>query len=174
MIKPIQTPRLTVRPVEAGDWRSIQKIWEDFNASPLSCYDIPHRVEDDAVRTQIAKWAEANSGTAHLFFAVWLGEVLIGYIACNRRETGYELGYCFHSACHGNGYAKESHLAVLEHLRSQGVRRLTAGTALANAPSVALLHSLGFAQIGTEQVSFYRDAAGNAVVFNGGIFEKML
>ena len=31
--------------------------------------------------------------------------------------------------------------------------------------------SLGFKLIGKEKVSFYKDAAGNDIVFDGGIFE---
>ena len=38
-------------------------------------------------------------------------------------------------------------------------------------PSVSLLHALGFRQTGTEAVSFYQDADGNDIVFDGGIFE---
>ena len=40
-----------------------------------------------------------------------------------------------------------------------------------NTPSVSLLKSLGFELIGTEKVSFYKDAQGNDIVFEGGIFE---
>ena len=52
--------------------------------------------------------------------------------------------------------------------------RATAGTALDNRPSVALLSSLGFTQTATESVSFYQDSAGNPIVFTGGVFEKPL
>ena len=99
---------------------------------------------------------------------------MIGYSSFNRRENGYELGYCFHSACHGKGYAKESHLALLDYMRELGIKRLTAGTAINNTPSVALLKSLGFELIETEKVSFYKDAAGRDIVFDGGVFELNL
>lgn len=174
MTQSIKTQRLTVRPIVPEDWRSIQAIWADFNASPYSQYDTPHSTDSEDVRTRIAKWASANEGTEHLFFAVCLGEAVIGYIACNIRERSYELGYCFHSAYHGRGYAAESHRAVFALLRQIGIRRLTAGTALRNVPSVALLHTLGFRQIAAEQVSFYRDAQGRRIFFDGGVFELLL
>ena len=42
-----------------------------------------------AVRTRIAKWADANnSGTEHLFFAVCLDDTVIGYCAFNKRDIG--------------------------------------------------------------------------------------
>ena len=52
--------------------------------------------------------------------------------------------------------------------------RQQTGTALNNTPSVALLKSLGFELIETEKVSFYKDADGNDVVFDGGVFELLL
>ena len=54
---------------------------------------------------------------------------------------------------------------------SIGITKITAGTAINNTPSVSLLKSVGFELIGTEKVSFYKDAQGNDIVFEGGIFE---
>lgn len=106
-----------------------------------------------------------------MFFAVCLESAVIGYVAFNIRENGHEIGYCFHSAYHGKGYAKESMLALFDYVRSLGIKRLTAGTALKNVPSAALLKSLGFELIETEKVSFYKDDSGNDIVFDGGVFE---
>lgn len=170
----LKTRRLTVRPVAESDWRDIKRIWESFQASAYACYDKPNCTEDGAVRQRIARWAEANRGMEHVFFAVCLGQRVIGYIACNKREDGYELGYCFHSDDHGNGYAGESHRAVLAWLHSLGVKSVYAGTALANTPSVALLRSLGFRLTDTEKVSFYQDGQGNPILFDGGIFRLNL
>ena len=59
-------------------------------------------------------------------------------------------------------------------MKERGVSQIEAGTALNNRPSVRLLRALGFRQTGTEQVSFYRDAEGNDIVFEGGVFERTL
>ena len=170
----LKTERLTIRPIVADDWKSIKDIWVDFNTSALSQYDMPHNTDDEDVRKRIAKWAGASNSTEHMFFAICLGDTVIGYSAFNIRENGHEIGYCFHSAYHGKGYAKESHLALFDHMRTLGIKRLTAGTALNNMPSVSLLKSLGFELIETEKVSFYKDANGNDIVFDGGVFELML
>jgi RimJ/RimL family protein N-acetyltransferase len=167
----LKTDRLTIRHIVADDWKSIKEIWLDFNAAAFSQYDKPHNTDDEDVRSRIAKWAAANSGIEHMFFAICLGDVIIGYSAFNIREDGYEIGYCFHSAYHGKGYAKESHIALFDYLRTLGITKFTAGTALDNIPSVALLKSLGFTLIATEKVSFYKDSEGNDIVFDGGIFE---
>ena len=167
----LKTERLSIRHVVADDWKNIRDIWVDFNSSEYAQYDTPHITENANVQARIAKWAAANSGTEHMFFAICLDETVIGYIAFNIRENGYEIGYCFHSAYHGKGYAKESHLALFDYLKTLGITRLSAGTALNNTPSVKLLTSLGFQLVGQEKVSFYKDAGGNNIVFVGGIFE---
>lgn len=169
----LQTDRLTVRPVEASDWKAMQAIWLDFSKSPYACYDCPHNTQDDEVRQRIARRAQAvQTGLDHLFFSVCLEAQVIGYISANIRPDGYELGYCFHSDFQGKGYAFESLLAVMGYLKGLGVTKLTVGTALENTPSVALLSRLGFQLTATEQVSFYKDQKGQAIVFQGGIFEK--
>lgn len=166
----LKTDRLTIRHIVADDWKSIKAIWMDFRADALSQYDKPHNTKDEDVRARIAKWV-ANSGREHLFFAVCLGDTVIGYATFHIREDGYELGYCFHSSYHGKGYAKESLTALFDYLGTLGITKFTAGTAIQNIPSVSLLKSLGFQLIGTEDVSFYQDVQGNDIVFEGGIFE---
>ena len=110
----------------------------------------------------------------HIFSAICHKDVVIGYVSFNKRENGYEIGYCFHSDYHRQGYAKESIKALLDILKSEGKIHITAGTALANTPSFNLLTSLGFKHICTEKVSFYKDSKGKDIVFDGGIFELNL
>ena len=167
----IKIERLIIRHIEPNDWENIKEIWIDFNASTFSQYDMPHNTDDNDVRGRIAKWAAASSGTEHIFFASCLGETVIGFFSFNIREDSHELGYCFHSKYQGKGYAKESLKALIEYLPAIGIKKLTAGTALNNVPSVSLLKSLGFKLIGTEKVSFYKDEHGNDIFFEGGIFE---
>ena len=167
----IKTERLLIRKIAADDWRGIKKIWDDFRESEYAAYDLPHKSGEEEVRAQISDWEKANKEGKYLFFAVCLGGELIGYIEFRDTGHGYDSGYCFHSDYHGKGYARESYRAMIPFFRNMGVKRLTAGTALDNIPSVRLLHSLGFQQIGTEKVSFYKDELGNDIYFDGGIFE---
>ena len=171
----LSTENLRIRFIEESDWQSVKEIWEDFNASPFAQYDKPHNTDPDDVRERIARWAHASWSSEHIFFVACLQDKVIGYIAFNIRENGsYEIGYCFHSAYHGKGYAKRSHTAALEYMRSLGIKHFTAGTAIKNLPSVKLLESLGFTKIGEEKVSFYKGENGDDIVFDGGIFELIL
>ena len=170
----IRTERLSIRRVLAGDWKAIQAIWEDQSRSVYAQYDRPSDLDDASVERRIAKWASFANGNEHIFFTVCLEDRPIGYVSLNKRGNGYEMGYCFHSDQHGRGYARESISAILDLMKKQGVSRITAGTALGNTPSVRLLRSLGFTQTGIEKVSFYRDANGDPIVFDGGLYELRL
>ena len=48
----------------------IKAIWENFKASEFAQYDTPHNTDDENVRIRISKWANANKGMEHNFFAV--------------------------------------------------------------------------------------------------------
>jgi len=170
----IRTQRLSIRPIVESDWQSVQAIWNSLRDSVYAQYDKPHPTEDAQVRARVNRWAGFIDTLEHMFFAVCLQERVIGYIACNQREVGHEIGYSFHADFHGRGYAKESLQALMAHLRSLGIAKLKAGTALANVPSMALLKSLGFQLVGQEKVSFYQDDEGNDIVFDGGILERNL
>ena len=167
----LKTERLTIRRIIEEDWKGLQRIWKDFSSSKYAQYDIPHATGDEDVCARVCKWAKFNSSIEHMFFAICLDDIIIGYIAFNIREDSHEVGYCFLSDYHGMGYAKESHIALFDYLRTLGITKFTAGTGIENTPSVSLLKSLGFELIRTESVSFYKDAQGNDIVFEGGIFK---
>ena len=167
----MNTDHLSIRRICASDWKAIQAIWEEVNKTEYAQYDNPKDITDETVRQRIAKWGYFENSLEHMFFGVFLEHVLIGYIALNQRKCGYEIGYCFHPDYWGKGYARKSISALLKELKSQGATYITAGTALNNTPSVKLLLSLGFRQIGSEKVSFYKDSQGNDIFFDGGIFE---
>lgn len=163
---------LSFRRIEADDWESIKEIWDDQKCSVYACFDKPNDTAPDIVRKRIEKWASYANSMEHIFCAVCLDEHLIGYVAFNQRDGGYETGYCFHSKYQGKGYAKKSMTALIHAIHDiepQAV--ITAGTAIENTPSVRLLKSLGFRQIGSETVSFYQDQDGKPIFFDGGIFE---
>lgn len=170
----IETERLVLRRVNKSDWKAIQKIWKDEAESPYAQYDNIKELDDISVSNRIARWGQEFNANEHIFFAVCLQDEIIGYISSNRFDDAYEIGYCFHSEYHGKGFAKESMLSVISYLKDIGASKLIAGTAIKNIPSIKLLNALGFEQVGTEKVSFYKDANGNDIYFDGGIFELIV
>jgi RimJ/RimL family protein N-acetyltransferase len=171
----LQTQRLTLRTITQEDWAALQRIWQDFNATPFAQFDTPHADDAAAVQAQAARWVEkTGQGREHQFYVVSLEETVIGFFALHSRGDSYELSYAFCAQAQGKGYARESLLALLDYARTQGIHRITAGTGLQNLPSVRLLKSVGFRQVGTEQVSFYQDEEGKPIYFTGGIFSQEL
>lgn len=162
----INTERLHIRTIQADDWIELKKIWNDFSKSEYAQYDVPHKKEDEQIKEQAGKFEKYG-----LYYAVCLKNEVIGYVDFHDTGKSYDMGYCFLSKYHGKGYAKESCRALLEYHMSKGTKCFTAGTGLKNIPSVRLLKSLGFIQVGMEKVSFYKDEQGEDIYFDGGIYE---
>ena len=59
-------------------------------------------------------------------------------------REGYDIGYCVHKSRWGQGLAGEAVGLLVDWVRAQGGRRVTAEVADANLPSRALLEKLGF------------------------------
>ena len=167
----IQTNSLTIRRVKTSDWKDVKEIWAKVAKTEYAQYDNPKDTSDEAVKKRIKKWDSFSDSNEHMFFAVCHEEKVIGYVAFNKRDTGYEIGYCFNPDYHRKGYAKESITKLINELKNKGINHFTAGTAINNIPSVKLLYSLNFKLVSTEQVSFYKDNLGNDIYFEGGNFE---
>ena len=165
----LASDRLRVRESTLADWPAYQRIWMDFARSEYAQYDLPGETEPERAQALLQKLLAHGR-----FYSVLLADSgdMIGYVCFHEADGALELGYCFHSAYHGRGYAREACALLLEALSREGATRFTAGTALKNLPSVRLLAALGFRQIGTERVSFYQDDQGNDIWFAGGVFER--
>ena len=160
----LETNRLFIRHLNESDWQAMKNIFVDFNSSKYAVYDMPLPTEDEEAKALTKRFADSN-----LFFAVFLKESndMIGYICFHKNSDKYDLGYCFHSAYHSNGYAYESTDALVKYFaNAYSVTHFTAGTAVDNKPSCKLLEKLGFVCVSTETVSF-----DNVFSFQGGNFE---
>lgn len=164
----LRTERLSIRNLAPEDWPAMQKIAADFRKSEYAVYDMLLPVSDAEIIALTEQFAETG-----LFYAVLIHDVMIGYICFHQNDGKYDLGFCFHSAYQGRGYAFESCSAVLKYIsEARNVKTFTAGTALKNTPSCKLLEKLGFTLQKTERLSFRKDTRGNDITFEGGIFIK--
>ena len=160
----LETNRLYIRHLNRSDWQNVKNIFIDFNNSKYVVYDMPLPTEDEETKTLTKRFADSN-----LVFAVFLKESndMIGYVCFHKDGDTYDLGYCFHSKYHSNGYAYESTDALIKHfIHKYSATNFTAGTAIDNIPSCKLLEKLGFACVSTEAVSF-----DNVFSFQGGNYE---
>lgn len=159
----MKTSRLYIRTLYETDWAKMKNIFIDFNTSKYAVYDRPLPTEDNEAKDLTKRFADSK-----LFFAVYIlgTHELIGYVCFHKDEDKYDLGYCFHSAYHSNGYAYESTSVLIEYfIKEYGAIGFTAGTAIDDVPSCRLLEKLGFACVSTETVSFDSNFS-----FQGGNF----
>ena len=141
----LETDRLAIRNFSPDDWQGLQELAIQHRASEWAKYEDPWPTATEKVKG-MAKWFAGGDE----FLAVCLKATgkLIGLIAIDRRkdreERVHNLGYVFHSAYHGQGYATEGCRAAMEYvfcvLAADGI--LT-GTHPENEPSVTLLEKLG-------------------------------
>lgn len=171
----IKSNRTNIRFIEPEDWHSLKKIWNDFNESPFVYYDVVHDTKDEILVEMSKRWANATkNGTDHMFFAICIESEMIGFFSVNKRTNYHEIGYGFMNKFQGYGYAYESLKTLCQFLKSVGLRKLQAGTAIENESSTKLLEKVGFKLISTEQLSFHKDSHGNDILFTGGVYELEL
>lgn len=166
----LMTDRLTIRNFVAGDWEDLREIALDKEASQYAAYDYAFPTAEEDVRRVLERFSRRDG-----FLAVCLTETnkVIGFINFDGEPGGLmELGYCFHSAYHGKGYATEACGALLQHaFLDLNVRDVACGTASVNEPSLRLLARLGFRKTGESIVSFRKAADGSPFEFLGSFFE---
>jgi len=168
----IETDRLLIRNFTADDWRDLQAMIVQQEASEYAAYDHQWPTSDEEIRG-VTKWfADGDS-----FLAVCLratGE-FIGFIALNPTEqegcTEFNLGYRINADYHGKGYATEGCRAVLAHAFGPlAADRVVTRTAAANEPSCRLLERLGMRKTGESRGSFRRTPEGEPIEFLGFSF----
>ncbi|MBQ8402957.1 MAG: GNAT family N-acetyltransferase [Clostridia bacterium] len=164
----MKTERLNIKKFAPQDWQALKAIVNDFTRSEYAIYDMPFPTEDKEIKALANVYSQAE-----LFYAVWLGDVMIGYVCFHELGGSYDIGYVFRSDYHGKGYAYEACTYLMAHLaKTRNVKEFTAGTALKNTPSCKMLGKLGFALVGTEMLAFRKDENGNDIAFEGGNFKK--
>jgi RimJ/RimL family protein N-acetyltransferase len=163
----IGTKRLTIRSFCVGDWRDLHEMVVQYQASEVAKYDHKWPTAEDEIKG-VAEWFASGDR----FLAVCLNETgeLIGFVALNPKEDQdarmFGLGYVFHPAYRGKGYATEAGQAVLDHAFGElGAESISTGTAEANGPSCRLLRRLGFQETGRGTGSFWKTEDGERIEF---------
>lgn len=169
----LYTSRLHLRRFTPEDFADFASLIRDKQASPMAVYDHEFPTDDEGIRGVLDFFSGAEA-----FVAVELREEgrVIGLMSLHAvDEHTRDLGYTLHSAYQHRGYAREAAQALVDYARNTlGATRLTAGTAQANAPSIALLEHLGFRRTSEGTASFAKDEKGQPIVFTSCGYEMML
>ncbi|OGO05913.1 MAG: hypothetical protein A2Y73_03470 [Chloroflexi bacterium RBG_13_56_8] len=130
-----------------------------YQASELAKYEDPWPTSTEEIKG-MAEWFAG--GDEYLAVCLKATGKFIGLIAINRRgeqeERMHNLGYVFHPAYHGQGYATEGCRAVMNYVFGQlAADSILTGTHPANKPSVALLKRLGLKEVARGEFSISRE-----------------
>ena len=163
----IDTQRLTIRGFASYDWRDLQQMIIQKEASEYAVYDHQWPVSDEEIK-RIVGWFVDNPN----YFAVCTKEPkLIGYILLNNTEhkNEFDMGYCFNEDYMGKGFATEACTALLTYAFDKlKVKKVICNTAQKNEPSCRLLARLGMTRVADLPDSTLRnDEKGNPITFLG-------
>ncbi len=113
LTQPIKTERLIIRRFELDDWQAVFT----FASNPNVMHFMGEGVL--ATETQCQQFVEKNSSDEAEAFAVLLKneDKVIGYMVYHLwfGPRTYELGWVFHPAHQGKGYATEAAQVLLKH-----------------------------------------------------------
>ncbi|WP_236686785.1 GNAT family N-acetyltransferase [Cellulomonas sp. FA1] len=133
---PITTERLTLRDFRPDDGAALHAYLGDPDVVRFEPYGPQDRAACDR---QAAERADDPR-----FVAVWHGDVLVGhvYLAPAPQPLTWELGFVFHPAHGGRGYATEAARALVDRTFAAGAHRVVAGCDPRNERSWRLLERL--------------------------------
>lgn len=139
--KPIQGPRLAIRSYERSDLPFVTSMWLDPENGKYLSDPTADRV--DAV-FQKALDSLQDSPYGYYLIIELAGE-RIGSFSVFPEDGVYDIGYCIHKDHWRQGYAAEALTVMLDWIRTQGAKSVTAEVASENTASNALLQKFGFA-----------------------------
>ena len=165
----IRSEHILIRSFSLSDAAAFTELIRDKMMQPDAIYDERMPTETETLEKLVTVFAAGDE-----FFAVCLhsGE-LIGFIALARTDAPRvrTLAYCIRSDMRGKGYGSESVRTAISLAAKLDTYKLTAGTAIANTPSIRLLSSLGFKKTDERDAVFAIDENGNPIVHYAAFFE---
>lgn len=143
---PVETERLIIRHFEPRDWEEVYR----YTAMPDVMTYIP---EGTFTEIQAKEFVQENGGEQSAAYATVLAhsQEVIGHIIFHPwfAERTYEIGWVFHPAYHGRGYATEAARAVLAYgFESLRLHRIIATCQPENVASYRVMEKLGMRQEG--------------------------
>jgi ribosomal-protein-alanine N-acetyltransferase len=142
----LETARLLLRPLGLDDARHFTTLFDGDWDVIRQTGRMPYPPTETAVRDWIARHLGARN---HAFLLIRKEDsAALGGGGFGGSAHVAELGYSLGRAYWGRGYATEAVLAMLDHARPQGLRRLEAYSFLDNPASARVLEKAGFTDLG--------------------------
>ncbi len=141
----LNTPRLTLRPFDRTDAKSVQKLAGTWSVASMLAR-VPYPYENGMAEEWIGSHdALRDAGTSFTYAVTKCGH-LIGCVGIDRSEEGdYEIGYWLGQPFWGKGYATEAARAVKDAaVNALSLTRMVSGHFVENPISGRVLTKLGF------------------------------
>ena len=137
----IETQRLRIRPFQRNDWQAVY----DYTSDPAVMMYIP---EGPFTLEQAKAFVSDNMGEQAHFVAVLLNtdDLLVGHMEFHPwfASQTYEIGWIFNRAYHGQGYATEAAMALLQYgFETLHLHRIIATCQPENVASCRVMEKLG-------------------------------
>lgn len=151
---PFETSRLIIRRFEPQDWLAVQTYATD----PI----VMHFMEEGALTAeQVRAWLDGNLGESAQAFPVILQQTsqLIGHMVFHLwfAPRTYEVGWVFHPAHQGQGYASEAAAALLRYaFEDLQAHRVIATCQPENPASYRVMEKIGMRREGHFRQCVYR------------------
>lgn len=163
--------RITIRSYRKSNLDFVSSMWFDKeNGKYLS--DPEKEYIDEKFKKAVDEMEDSESGCYFVAELTETGE-LIGS-CCVFPDSGntgiYDIGYCVHKAHWRKGFGGEIVSVLLDWIKSEGGKRVTAEAAKENEASCALLKKSGFDVIKESEFKKYN----MGISFESFIFEKTL
>lgn len=157
-ITPLETERLLLRPVQAGDAPDVFDYARRPEVSKFLPWD-PHKSEEESLRW-LTEDIPAKVDKGDLIYAVEHKESgkVIGVFDLHMDAENHkaELGYSLSPDFHREGYGTEASEAMIRHAFTVlGLHRIEAGCDVSNEPSWRLMERLGMKYEGTRRQDHY-------------------
>lgn len=165
----METSRLILRYFTDNDLEDFKYLIRNKMNCEDSIYDDQFPVDDNSLVYVFQYFINSKE-----FYAIELknNNKLIGYVSLNVVDNQTRnLGYLIHSDYRRNGYGFEAATLIKNYAKELGIKKLVAGTAEENIPSVKIITKLGFTLIDKQLGSFVNDKNGKPIEFMGLSFE---
>ena len=142
--KNIETPRLIIRSWKKADTEFTLSLWGDKeNGKYMSD---PAFENQDEEYLQAIEEMEDNSDGYYLTAVMKEDGRPVGTCCTFPENDNYDIGYCISKAHWKEGLGTEMINALIQWIKEEGGKNITAEVADMNAASVALLSKLGFSE----------------------------
>ena len=140
---------MRIRPARTEDLEQLLEIYNDAVVNSTASWDL-----EPWTPAEHAEWYATKAASAHPVIVADEGGTVLGYAAYGpfRSKAGYartmEHSVYVRQDQRGRGLGRALLVAIIEAARADGVLALIGGLDSDNAVSLALHHSLGFAEVG--------------------------